>query len=88
MNYKLGTFFQKVARFFFNRVSGVCWNCGANCGFNSTMARGYLWCNHCFDRWQFVITDHNFVFNTRHFGYLTPDDVREKMARVAKPRRQ
>ena len=69
MYYKLGFFFQKVARFFFARVLGVCWNCGTNCGFNSTMARGYLWCNHCFDRWQFVITDQNFAFDTWHFGY-------------------
>lgn len=69
MYYKLGQFFHKVARYFYARVSGVCWNCGTNCGMNSTMARGYLWCNHCYSRWQFVITDPHFVFSIRHFGY-------------------
>lgn len=69
MNYRIGVFLQKMARVFFSRVPGVCWNCGSNCGMNSTIARGHLWCNECFNRYSYVIRDSGFIFNWRYFGY-------------------
>lgn len=65
--YQIGVLFQKIARFFFSRVSGVCWNCGHKCGMG-TIARGYMWCDECFNRYQSYIRDQDFVFNIRYFG--------------------
>jgi hypothetical protein len=45
------------------------------------MARGYMWCDHCFDRWRFVITDPGFIFNIRYFGYpVSAQNRRERAA--------
>lgn len=66
--YQIGVFFQKVSRFFFSRVSGTCWNCGQKCGMG-TIARGFMWCNECYARYQSFIRDPHFVFSIRHFGY-------------------
>lgn len=68
--YQLGVFFQKAARFFFSRVSGTCWNCGQKCGMNSTIARGFVWCDKCFERYLKYIRDGDYVFSIRHFGFV------------------
>ena len=65
--YQLGVLFQKVARFFFSRVSGTCWNCGQKCGMG-TIARGRMWCDWCWDRYESLIRDNDYIFNIRYFG--------------------
>jgi hypothetical protein len=64
----IGRWLHRFARLFYSRVTGVCWNCGAHCEISFTMARGLMWCTHCFDRWQHTIRDQDFVFSWRYFG--------------------
>lgn len=68
MSYKLGRIFQKLSRLCFSRVSGVCWNCGTKCGMNSTIARGFMWCNECYSRYSVFIRDKDVEFSLQHFG--------------------
>ena len=65
---RLGRVFHKIARLFYSHASGICWNCGAHCEMSFTMARGLLWCESCFSKWQHTIRDQDFIFNWRYFG--------------------
>jgi hypothetical protein len=47
----IGSFFQKVSRWFFHRTLMACWHCGALVGMNSTYTRGHMWCEPCLQRY-------------------------------------
>lgn len=80
--YKIGVFFHKIARFFYSHSLGVCWTCGTNCGMNSTMARGFLWCNNCYEKYKYVISDRNFLFSYRYFGYPDIDGAKKRSDKI------
>ena len=48
--HKMGTLFLRTARWFFDRVTMACWNCGTIVGMNSVISRGHMWCWNCYDR--------------------------------------
>lgn len=51
LNHKIGRFFQKVSRWFFDRTLMACWHCGALVGMNSTYTQGHMWCEPCYQRY-------------------------------------
>ena len=46
---KIGYFFRFLSRRIFILTKGVCWRCGYDCGFNSCIADGKMWCNNCWE---------------------------------------
>jgi hypothetical protein len=68
LSVRLGDLFRKLSRYFYSHSSGVCWNCGSRCGMG-TIARGLMWCDHCYERWHSVIASHEWEIDWTGLGY-------------------
>ena len=51
---KIGNIFRMAMRFCYTKHGQVCWNCGADCGFNSVVSMHLFWCDDCHKKWGYL----------------------------------